>query len=88
LLRVLPPPVEKYVRLFINITIAFMLSILFIFGVKLTLTMKMQKTAALGYSVSFVYLVLPLSAAIMLLHIFSKILGIFRKTTEERHKWQ
>jgi len=84
----LPPLVEKFIRLLILMAIGFMLAVLFVYGLSLTTTMKMQKTAALGYSVSFVYVVLPLSAIIMLIHIVSKALSVFRNTDEEGEKWR
>jgi TRAP-type C4-dicarboxylate transport system permease small subunit len=52
-----------------NLAILFLLAVLFIYGVSLTASMKSQLTAALQYSVSFVYAVLPISAAIMFIHL-------------------
>lgn len=87
-LGLLPPLLEKLTRLLINAAIGLMLTVLFVYGLKLTITMKMQKTAALGYSVSFVYIVLPLSAVIMLVHTVAKVLSIFQSTGEEERKWR
>lgn len=64
-----PVGLQKVVMTLVNLSIIFVLVVLSIFGVKLTLAMRMQRTAALGYSVSFVYMVLPISAVIMLVHV-------------------
>ena len=77
-----PPLIQKGARALINFSIMFMLVVLLVYGVKLTMTMKMQKTAALGYSVSFVYVVLPLSAMIMLVHMIVQTMLLFRKRPE------
>ena len=47
------------------------------------MVMKMQKTAALGYSVSFVYIVLPLSALIMIFHVIAQTFNLLGKSPEE-----
>ena len=57
-----------------------MLVVLIIFGIKLTIAMQMQRTAALGYSISYVYVVLPLSAIIMFLHVFVKTILLLSNT--------
>ncbi|MBW2128757.1 MAG: TRAP transporter small permease [Deltaproteobacteria bacterium] len=75
--------IQIFVKTIINLSIIFMLVILFIYGIKLTLAMRSQSTAALGYSVSFVYVVLPISALIMLLHIIVQALDLFRKKEKE-----
>jgi TRAP-type C4-dicarboxylate transport system permease small subunit len=82
LLILFPPLIQKSVRALINFSIIFMLVVLLVYGVKLTMTMKMQKTAALGYSVSFVYVVLPLAAMIMLVHMIVQTMVLFRKRPE------
>lgn len=70
--EIFPGWIKKICGLIINLAILFMLVVLFIFGVKLTIAMQMQRTAALGYSVSYVYAVLPLSAIVMFIHVFVK----------------
>jgi len=70
--QVFPDRVKTLCTLIINLAILFMLVVLFVFGLKLTVVMQMQRTAALGYSVSYVYAVLPLSAAIMFIHVLVK----------------
>lgn len=81
-LILLPPLIQKGAKALINLSIMFMLIILLVYGVKLTMIMKLQKTAALGYSVSFIYLVLPLSAMIMLFHMIAETILLFMKTPE------
>lgn len=83
LLVLLPPFTQKIAKIVVNLSIMFMLIILLIYGIKFTLAMRMQSTAALGYSVSFVYMILPVSAVIMLLHMTVQTVGLFRKTPEE-----
>lgn len=70
--QLFPDWVKKFCTLIINLAILFVLVVLFIFGIKLTMAMQLQRTAALGYSVSYVYAVLPLSAVIMFFHVFVK----------------
>ncbi|MBW1752626.1 MAG: TRAP transporter small permease [Deltaproteobacteria bacterium] len=70
--QVFPDWVKKLSGLLINLAILFMLVVLFIFGLKFTIAMQMQRTAALGYSVSYVYVVLPISAVIMFIHVLVK----------------
>jgi TRAP-type C4-dicarboxylate transport system permease small subunit len=79
----LPPRVQKITKMFINFSILFMLIILFVYGLKLTLAMKMQSTAALGYSVSFVYMVLPVSAFIMLIHVVVQTVELLKPRSVE-----
>lgn len=74
-----PKSVQMVAKTLVNLAVLFMLVVLCIFGVKLTLAMRMQSTAALGYSVSFVYMVLPISALIMVLHVIVRTLDLFRK---------
>ena len=83
--QIFPDWVKKLCSLLINLAILFMLVVLFIFGLKLTIAMQMQRTAALGYSVSYVYAVLPISAFIMFIHVFVKsVLLVFDKNIEPR----
>lgn len=77
--RLFPSGIQKLTRMLINLSIIFMLVILFIFGLKLTISMKLQSTAALGYSVAFVYVVLPISAVIMLIHVIIQTVELFKK---------
>ena len=82
--QIFPDWVKKLSSLIINLAILFMLVVLFIFGLKLTIAMQMQRTAALGYSVSYVYAVLPLTAIIMFTHVFVKtIVLLFDAKPEE-----
>lgn len=75
----LPEGIRRGVSLFIDLGIFFMLAVLLVYGIKLTLVMKLQRTAALGYSVAFVYAVLPVSALVMLVHMAARIPGHFRR---------
>lgn len=79
-----PQVMQKFTRLLINLSVLFMLVILLIYGWRLTMVMKMQKTAALGYSVSFVYIVLPLSALIMIFHVIAQTFNLLGKSPEEQ----
>lgn len=78
-----PQMMQKFTRLLINLSVLFMLVVLLIYGWRLTMVMKMQKTAALGYSVSFVYIVLPLSALIMIFHVIAQTFNLLGKSPEE-----
>jgi len=78
-----PESAQKIARIIINFAIIFMLVVLLVYGYKLTVMMKMQRTAALGYSVSFVYAVLPISALIMLVHIIVQTIALFRRTPDK-----
>ena len=83
--QIFPDWVKKLSLLVINIAILFMLVVLFIFGIKLTIAMQMQRTAALGYSISYVYAVLPLSAIIMFIHVFVKTITLLFDTKPEEN---
>ena len=83
--QIFPDWVKKLSSLVINIAILFMLVVLFIFGLKLTIAMQMQRTAALGYSISYVYAVLPLSAIIMFIHVFVKTITLIFDTKPEEN---
>ena len=74
-----PNILQKLARGLINSASMFMLVVLLIYGVKYTMAMKMQNTAALGYPVSWIYLVLPISALIMLVHVFAQSIMLFKK---------
>ena len=79
----LAPTRKKIVTVLCNLAILFMLIILFIYGWKLTVLMKSQLTAALRYSVSFVYVVLPISSAIMFIHLAIQTVCLFGKKDKE-----
>ena len=83
--QVFPHRVKKLCSFIINLAILFMLVVLFVFGLKLTIAMQMQRTAALGYSISYVYAVLPLSAIIMFIHVFVKTIVLFSDTNTEEN---
>jgi TRAP-type C4-dicarboxylate transport system permease small subunit len=68
LFRYFPAPVKKWVQVLIYCTILFVLTVLLIYGFRLAVMMKGQVTAALHYSVAYMYAVLPLSALVMLVH--------------------
>jgi TRAP-type C4-dicarboxylate transport system permease small subunit len=81
-----PSKMQKKIAGFYNLAILFLLAVLFIYGVRLTVSMKSQLTAALEYSVSFVYAVLPISAAIMFVHLAIQTVGLFVGKNEEKEK--
>jgi TRAP-type C4-dicarboxylate transport system permease small subunit len=83
--EIFPDWIKKICGLIINSAILFMLVVLFIFGVNLTIAMQMQRTAALGYSVSYVYAVLPLSAVVMFIHVFVKTIMLLIDTEPEEN---
>ena len=70
--QIFPDWIKMFCNLIINLAILFMLVVLFIFGMQLTIAMQLQRTAALGYSISYVYAVLPISAIVMFFHVFVK----------------
>jgi TRAP-type C4-dicarboxylate transport system permease small subunit len=79
-----PPKTRRVMAVFYNLAILFFLAVLFIYGAKLTITMRSQLTAALQYSISFVYAVLPVSAAIMFIHLAVQTIGLFQGIDEEK----
>jgi TRAP-type C4-dicarboxylate transport system permease small subunit len=81
-----PQRMQKIVPVLCNFAILFMLMVLFVYGWKLTVSMKSQLTAALQYSVSFVYVVLPISAAIMFIHLVIQTIFLFGKKAQETPK--
>lgn len=83
-LKRFPGGLQKASQLVINVSILFMLLVLLIYGTKMMIAMRMQSTAALGYSVAFVYAVLPFSAAIMLIHVLAQTIHLLRDPTERR----
>jgi TRAP-type transport system small permease protein len=83
LFRFFPVPVKKWVQILIHLAIIFVLTVLLIYGFKLALMMKAQVTAALHYSVAYVYAVLPVSALIMLVHTVALTVKTYMKGPEE-----
>ena len=81
-----PGRVKKLADIIINLSITLPLVILCFYGVKLTISMRMQCTAALRYSVSYIYIVLPASAFIMLVYIVIDTIKIFWKQEESERK--
>jgi len=81
-LKRFPGVLRKAAQLLVNLSILFMLLVLLIYGIKLMMAMRMQSTAALGYSVAFVYAVLPFSAAIMLVHVLAQTIDLLRNPAE------
>jgi TRAP-type C4-dicarboxylate transport system permease small subunit len=81
-----PSKTQRLIAGLYNLAILFFLAILFIYGVKLTVSMKSQLTAAMEYSVSFVYAVLPVSAAIMFFHLVIRTVGLFLAKDQETKK--
>jgi TRAP-type C4-dicarboxylate transport system permease small subunit len=84
IVNLFPPKMQKIIAGIYNLAILFFLAVLFIFGTRLTVTMKSQLTAAMGYSVSFVYAVLPISAAIMFIHLAIQTVGLFVRIHQEK----
>ena len=78
-----PAKVQRIVVGLYNVAILFMLLVLFVYGWKLTAAMTSQLTAALQYSVSYVYAVLPISAAIMFVHLSVQTLDLFLRRDRE-----
>jgi TRAP-type C4-dicarboxylate transport system permease small subunit len=72
-----PKAFQKAAAVLINLCILFVLVVMFIYGGKLAISMKSQLTAALGYSVAYMYAVLPLSALVMAFHVVIKTLMLF-----------
>jgi TRAP-type C4-dicarboxylate transport system permease small subunit len=86
IVNLFPSKTQKTIAGFYNLAILFLLAVLFIYGVSLTASMKSQLTAALQYSVSFVYAVLPISAAVMFIHLSIQTLLLFgKKGPEKQH---
>ncbi len=81
--KLFPLKMQKTIEGIYNIAVLFLLAVLFIYGARLTVSMKSQLTAALQYSVSFIYAVLPISAAIMFFHLAIQTVGLFLKKNEE-----
>ena len=73
-----PKAFQKAAAILINLCILFVLVVMFIYGSKLALSMKSQLTAALGYSVAYMYAVLPISALVMAFHVVIKTLKLFK----------
>lgn len=79
-----PERLHRAVRALYNGAILFMLLVLAFYGARLTASMRSQLTAALGYSVSYVYAVLPVSAGIMFVHLIIQTFRlIFVRAAEE-----
>jgi TRAP-type C4-dicarboxylate transport system permease small subunit len=71
-----PPILQKIAQVLVNLAVMFMLIVLCIYGWKLTMVMRMQTMAALGYSVAFIYIILPISAIIMLFHVVARTINM------------
>jgi TRAP-type C4-dicarboxylate transport system permease small subunit len=72
-----PPFLQKTAELLVNLAVVFMLIVLCAAGWELTIAMKMQTMAALGYSVAYIYIILPISALIMLFHVLVRTVNLF-----------
>lgn len=83
IVNLFPRKMQRTIEELYNLAILFLLAVLFIYGARLTVSMKSQLTAALEYSVSFVYAVLPISAAIMFIHLAIQTVGLFLNKNEE-----
>jgi TRAP-type C4-dicarboxylate transport system permease small subunit len=83
IVNLFPRKIQRTIEGLYNLAILFLLAVLFIYGARLTVSMKSQLTAALQYSVSFVYIVLPISAAIMFIHLAIQTFELFLKKNEE-----
>ena len=83
IVNLFPPKIQRTIEVVYNLAILFLLAVLFIYGARLTASMKSQLTAALEYSVSFVYAVLPISAAIMFIHLAIQTVRLFLGKNEE-----
>ena len=83
IVNLFPRKMQRTIEGLYNLAILFLLAVLFIYGARLTVSMKSQLTAALQYSVSFVYVVLPISAAIMFFHLAIQTFELFLKKNEE-----
>jgi TRAP-type C4-dicarboxylate transport system permease small subunit len=83
IVNLFPRKMQRTIENLYNLVILFLLAVLFIYGARLTVSMKSQLTAALEYSVSFVYAVLPISAAIMFIHLAIQTVGLFLNKNEE-----
>jgi TRAP-type C4-dicarboxylate transport system permease small subunit len=79
-----PPVLQKITHLLVNLATMFMLVVLCIYGWKLTMVMRMQTMAALCYSVAFIYIILPISAIIMLFHIVARIMNIITSIVKKK----
>ena len=81
-----PKNVQRMITGICNLPIMVMLLCLIVYSLRLAIAMRFQKTPALGYSISFVYGVLPVSAAIMLIHVIVQTALIFNKKDRELQK--
>ena len=84
IVNLFPRKMQRTIEELYNLAILFLLAVLFIYGAKLTVSMKSQLTAALQYSVSFVYAVLPISAAIMFIHLAIQTVRLFLGENQEK----
>jgi TRAP-type C4-dicarboxylate transport system permease small subunit len=84
IVNLFPSKMQRTIVGFYNLGILFLLAVLFVYGARLTVSMKSQLTAALEYSVSFVYAVLPISAAIMFFHLAIQTVGLLLRKNEEK----
>ncbi|UCD79250.1 MAG: TRAP transporter small permease [Desulfobacterales bacterium] len=79
-----PPFLQKTAELLVNLAVMFMLIVLCVAGWQLTITMKMQTMAALGYSVAYIYIILPISALIMLFHVLVRTVNLFSSSKRRK----
>jgi TRAP-type C4-dicarboxylate transport system permease small subunit len=84
IVNLFPSKTQKTIAGLYNFVILFLLAVLLIYGIRLTVNMKSQLTAALQYSVSFVYVVLPISAAIMFVHLAIQTVRSFLGKSQEK----
>jgi TRAP-type C4-dicarboxylate transport system permease small subunit len=84
IVNLLPPTAQRTIEILYNFTILFLLAVLFIYGTRLTASMRSQLTAALEYSVAYIYAVLPISAAIMFIHLSIQTVSLFQGENHER----
>lgn len=68
---------RAHVGLIVHLLSAFFFSVLIIYGYKLVLVTMSQTSAAMGIPMGYIYLSVPVSGAIMLLHTIESIMKHF-----------
>lgn len=73
----LPERLQRAVALFVNLIVLVFLGVVLYQGVKILPVMAVRVAPTLGVRMGVFYLVLPISAAIMILHVVGELTSIF-----------
>ncbi len=79
----LPERLQRAVALFVNLIVLVFLGVVLYQGVKILPVMAVRVAPTLGVRMGIFYLVLPISAAVMILHVIGESMSIFSQKRKD-----